>query len=96
MKTFGFKQLRRKEGPSFYLNGFQRNKNPFGKAKSIREPAASTRVRISKKAFDSASNGGDHVASNDEQSFESSEPLDNDNFNGEGLNEDSSTQENFN
>lgn len=26
MKSFGFKQLRRKEGPSFYLKGFQRNK----------------------------------------------------------------------
>jgi len=33
MKSFGFKQLRRKEGPSFYLKGFQRSKCQWGRAK---------------------------------------------------------------
>jgi hypothetical protein len=33
MKGFGFKQLKRKEGPSFYLSGFKdkRKRNPATK-----------------------------------------------------------------
>jgi hypothetical protein len=33
MKSFGFKQLKRKEGPSFYLKGFQKSKCQWGRAK---------------------------------------------------------------
>lgn len=33
MKSFGFKQLKRKEGPSFYLKGFQRTKSQWGRPK---------------------------------------------------------------
>jgi hypothetical protein len=40
MKSFGFKQLRRKEGPSFYLKGFQKNKCQWGRSKVKNETSS--------------------------------------------------------
>jgi hypothetical protein len=40
MKSFGFKQLRRKEGPSFYLKGFQRSKCQWGRTKVRNETSS--------------------------------------------------------
>jgi hypothetical protein len=40
MKSFGFKQLRRKEGPSFYLKGFQKSKCSWAKSKLKIEPSS--------------------------------------------------------
>lgn len=55
MKSFGFKQLRRKEGPSFYLKGFQRNKSQiWGVASSCASKSAKAASKSKRKSASQA------------------------------------------
>ena len=44
MKGFGFKQLKRQEGPSFYLNGFTEKRRREGAASKKQSPAQPVRI----------------------------------------------------
>jgi hypothetical protein len=49
MKGFGFKQLKRKEGPSFYLSGFKekRKRNAMTNSTSIKKKSTNNNKNVS-------------------------------------------------
>ena len=47
MKGFGFKQLKRQEGPSFYLNGFTEKRRREATAPKKQSPAHMVRIIFS-------------------------------------------------